>query len=82
MRLLPTLIGIGALSCGAVSLAAEEPMDRTTPNKSETFKDCIRKHQALDVNLAKSELNRICKEEIKQNKTVADAPPPQDTPKN
>ncbi len=75
------LVGAALLGCGVLSMA-EEPMDRATPNKSELMNDCIRKHQAGDVNLSKSELNRICKLEVKQNKTVADTPPPQDTPKN
>ena len=82
MRSIPILLCAAMLGCGTVSVAADPPMDRTTPTKSETMNDCIRKHQAGDVNLSKSELKRLCKDEIKQKKTAADAPPPQDTPKN
>ena len=82
MQITPVLIGAALLGCGALGMAADAPMDRATPNRRELIQDCIRAHQSGDVNLSKSELHRICKEEVKHNKTVADAPPPQDAPKN
>jgi hypothetical protein len=55
---------------------ADDSMARATPTKKQMMKDCIRKHETADVNLSKSELNRICKDELKQEKVTGSPPPP------
>jgi hypothetical protein len=59
---------------------ADDVMTRATPTKKEMMRDCIRKHQSSDVNLSKSALNRICKDEVKQERLTGTPPPPTDAP--
>lgn len=73
------LIGLALLSMGsaaAQSVYADDTMTRATPTTKQMMKDCIRKHQTSDVNMSKSELNRICKDELKQQKVTGSPPPP------
>ena len=73
-----------ALSAALVATTglADEAMSHATPNKRQMMKDCRHKHQMQDVNLSNSELNRICKDELKAQKdSGASPPPPKDAPK-
>ncbi|HEY2686152.1 MAG TPA: hypothetical protein VGI93_21760 [Steroidobacteraceae bacterium] len=61
---------------------ADDAMSHATPNKHQQMKDCRYKHQMQDVNLSKSELDRVCKDELKaQKQSGATPPPPKDAPK-
>jgi hypothetical protein len=71
-----------SMSFAAPQCFADDAMAHATPNKHQAMKDCRHKHQMQDVNLSSSELDRICKDELKaQKQTGATPPPPQDTPK-
>ena len=63
-------------SAMAQSVYADDAMARATPTNKQMMKDCIRKHQTSDVNMSKSELTRICKDELKQQKITGSPPPP------
>ena len=72
------------ISASFISLQgfADQAMKQATPNKHQLLKDCERKHQMQDVNLSKSELARLCKDELKAGKqTGATATPPADVQK-
>ena len=58
---------------------ADDAMTRATPTKKQMMRDCVRKHQSSDVNLSKSELNRICKDEVRKER-LNGTPPPTDAP--
>jgi hypothetical protein len=73
------LMSIAALALGCLmmqTVCADDSMSRATPTKKQMMKDCIRKHETADVNLSKPELNRICKDELKQDKLTGSPPPP------
>jgi hypothetical protein len=63
----------GFMACTAL---ADDTMTQSAPTKAQLMKDCIRKHQAGDVNQSKAQLNRICKDELKQQKATGTPPPP------
>jgi hypothetical protein len=73
------LMGLALLSLASItvcSVHAEDSMTRATPTNKQLMKDCIRKHETSDVNMSKSELNRLCKDELKQQKVTGSPPPP------
>jgi hypothetical protein len=73
----PVSLAILALASLLVQSAhADDTMTRATPTKKQMMRDCIRKHETADVNMSKSELNRICKDELKQEKATGSPPPP------
>ena len=55
---------------------ADDTMTQSAPSKDQLMKDCVRKHQTDDVNLSKAQLNRLCKDELKQQKVTGTPPPP------
>jgi hypothetical protein len=72
-------VGLAMLALASVathSADADDTMTRTTPTSKQLMKDCIRKHETADVNMSKSELNRICKDELKQQKITGTPAPP------
>jgi hypothetical protein len=72
-----TSLAVLSLACFALHTAqAEDSMTQSSPTKQQLMKDCIRKHQTADVNQSKSQLNRICKDELKQQKLTGTPPPP------
>ena len=67
------------LSLAAVLLSgaamADDSMTRVTPTDHQTMKDCIEKQKTADVTMSKSQMKRICKDELKRLKTPSEQPP-------
>lgn len=55
---------------------ADTTTTQSAPTDQQLMKDCIRKHETSDVSQSKSQLTRICKDEIKQRKITGTPPPP------
>jgi hypothetical protein len=68
------------LSLAAVLLTgvavADDSMTRVTPTDHQTMKDCIEKQKTADVTMSKSQMKRICKDELKRLKNPSEQPPP------
>jgi hypothetical protein len=77
-KLLPCLLVAAALVAGTA--LADDSMDRATPTKHQTFKECIAKQKTADVNMSKSEMTRLCKDEMKRAKAGDTPLPPTDAP--
>jgi pentapeptide MXKDX repeat protein len=77
---LPSLLLAAVLVAGAA--LADDSMDRATPTKHQTFKECIAKQKTADVNMSKSQMTRLCKDEMKREKAGDTPPPPTDVPHN
>jgi hypothetical protein len=73
---------VGAMLCAGTAIA-DDSMSRATPTDSQQLKDCIEKQKQADVNMSKSQMTRICKDQLKQQKATGQPvdPPPTDTPK-
>jgi hypothetical protein len=81
MKLLSSCLMTATLAGLAMQVCADDSMTRATPNKHQMMKECLEKQKTVDVNMSKSEMTRLCKDEIKKAQTVGDAPlPPSDTP--
>jgi hypothetical protein len=78
-KLLPGLLIAAALFAGTA--LADDSMDRATPTKHQTFKECIAKQKTADVNMSKSQMTRLCKDEMKREKAGDTPPPPSDAPR-
>jgi hypothetical protein len=79
-KLLPSLLLATALVAGTA--LADDSMDRATPTKHQTFKECIAKQKTADVNMSKSQMTRLCKDEMKREKAGDTPLPPTDAPHN
>ena len=77
-KLFPSLVVAAALAAGTA--LADDSMDRATPTKHQTFKECIAKQKTADVNMSKSEMTRLCKDEMKRAKAGDTPLPPTDAP--
>jgi hypothetical protein len=55
---------------------ADDSVSRATPSTHQMMKECLEKQKTADVNMSKSQMTRICKDEIKRLKTPAEPPPP------
>lgn len=55
---------------------ADDAMRRATPSKHQMMKECMEKQKTADVNMSKSQMERLCKGEMKRLRTPADQPPP------
>ena len=67
------LLGFGAL--------ADDSLPHTAPTPQESMKTCIEKQKTADVSMSKSEMTRICKDEMKRQKLSGQTtPPPVDAP--
>jgi hypothetical protein len=79
MKLLITAaLAAAALLAGPV--IADDSMSRATPSKHQAMKDCIEKQKTADVNMSKSQMERLCKDELKRQKASGGAPPPAPAP--
>jgi hypothetical protein len=78
-RFIPAVVAIAAvLSVG--SSFADDSVNRTTPTKHQSMKACVEKQKTADVTMSKSEMTRICKDEIKRQKELGEGtPPPRDS---
>jgi hypothetical protein len=79
-KLLPSLLIAAALAAGTA--LADDSMDRATPTKHQTLKECIAKQKTADVNMSKSQMTRLCKDEMKRQQAGDAPPPPTDAPRN
>ncbi len=65
----------------AVPVLADDSMSRAAPTDHEMMQDCLRKQKAADVHMSKSQMKRLCKDELKRNKATGAMPtPPTDAP--
>jgi hypothetical protein len=80
VRLLFSLV----LMTTAMSQAfADDSVSRATPTKHQAMKECIEKQKTADVTMSKSQMTRICKDELRRRKELGEStPPPTDTPHN
>jgi hypothetical protein len=79
MKHTKTLTALALLSMASFmvgSVQADDAMSQSAPTHKQLMKDCIRKHQSADVTQSKSQLNRICEDELKQQKATGTPPPP------
>jgi hypothetical protein len=62
---------------------ADDTVNRATPTKHQSLKECIEKQKTADVTMSKSEMTRICKDELKREKEFGESPaPPSDPPRD
>jgi hypothetical protein len=83
MKYTKRLTGLALLSIAAFTLGsvqADDSMTQSAPTHKQLMKDCIRKHQTGDVNQSKTQLSRICEDELKQQKASGGTPPPPAAP--
>jgi hypothetical protein len=59
---------------------ADDTVSRATPTRHQLMKECIDKQKTADVTMSKSEMQRICKDELKRQKDFGVATPPPDDP--
>lgn len=74
MRASHSWLLIGALLAGHAF--ADDAVSRATPTKHQTLKECIEKQKTADVTMSKSQMTRICKDEMKRQKALGESPPP------
>jgi hypothetical protein len=74
---------LGLLFMGANSLA-DDSWNRSIMTKRQMISDCLQKQKASDVTLSKLDMFRICRDQLRQQKTSGAFPeaPPRDTPHN
>jgi hypothetical protein len=78
MKLTKRLTNLALLAIASFTVStvqADDTLSQSAPTHKQLMKDCIRKHQAGDVNLSKSQLSRICEDELKQQKITGSPPP-------
>jgi hypothetical protein len=81
-RIAPAALAIAAILAGGSSFA-DESVSRATPTKHQSLQACIEKQKTADVTMSKSEMTRICKDELKRQKEFGESPPPpKDASKN
>ncbi len=73
MKYLISLSLSAIVLCGTA--VADDSMTRVTPTDHQTMKDCIEKQKTADVTMSKSQMKRICKDELKRLKTPSEQPP-------
>jgi hypothetical protein len=65
---------------GAGSALADDSVSRATPTQHQSLKACIEKQKTADVTMSKSEMTRICKDELKRERELGEStPPPRDS---
>ena len=75
------IVTAGALSSGTLAVA-DDSLHRATPTEGQALRACIEKQKTADVTMSKSEMTRLCKEELKQQKQHGSSePPPVDAPR-
>jgi hypothetical protein len=73
-----SILAAGAL-LGAQAFA--DDTSRATPTQHQSMKECIEKQKTADVTMSKSQMTRMCQEELKRQKEFGEStPPPTDTP--
>lgn len=81
-------LGLAAVLLSGLSAAAdglgtdESAPSRATPTEHESLRDCIEKQKSSNVTMSKSQMTRICKDELKRKKRFGETtPPPADSPR-
>jgi hypothetical protein len=72
------------LSCAIAPAQADDSTSLAAPTHQQMMKDCLEKQKTADVTQTKSQMKRMCRDQLKQQKvsgTPLDAPPV-DSPKN
>jgi hypothetical protein len=60
---------------------AGDSVSRAVPNKHQSMQACIEKQKTADVTISRSQMTRICKNELGRQKKLGEStPPPSDTP--
>jgi hypothetical protein len=60
---------------------AGDTVSRATPTQHQSMKECIEKQKTSDVTMSKSQMARMCRDELRRQKELGEsAPPPIDTP--
>jgi hypothetical protein len=77
------LLSLGFMTTALLGQAFADDAIRATPNKHQSMQECIEKQKTADVTMSKSQMTRICKDELKRQKELGEStPPPSDTPRN
>ncbi len=74
---------LGLFLIGSYSLA-DNSLNRSIMTKRQMISDCIQKQKASDVTMSKLDIFRVCKDQLKQQKTSGAFPeaPPTEAPHN
>jgi hypothetical protein len=79
-RLFYSSIFAAAALLGAQAFA-DDSVSRATPTTHQSMKECIEKQKTADVTMSKSQMARICRDELRRQKELGEStPPPTDTP--
>jgi hypothetical protein len=82
-RLPFSLAFLTAAALLATQAFADDSVSRTVPNKHQSMQECIEKQKTADVTMSKSQMTRICTDELRRQKELGEStPPPSDTPRN
>ena len=77
------LFSLALMTAAAGHAFADDSVNRVTPNKRQSMQECIEKQKTADVTMSKSQMTRICKDELRRQKELGEStPPPSDTPRN
>jgi hypothetical protein len=78
-----TLAFLTAAALLGTQAFADDSVSRATPNKHQSMRECIEKQKTADVTMSKSQMTRICKDELRRQKDLGEStPPPSDFPRN
>jgi hypothetical protein len=55
---------------------ADDSLSRVTPTKHQSMRECIEKQKTADVSMSKSQMTRLCKDEMKRQKELGESAPP------
>jgi len=82
-KLLSCLMAFGALVLVGTQSYGDDTVSRATPTKHQLMKECIDRQKTADVTMSKSPMQRICKDELKQQRNygITTPPPPSDPPR-
>ena len=74
---------LGLILVGSHAFASDS-VGRATMTKREMMNQCIEKQKTADVTMSKAQMIRMCKDQLKQQKTTGALPdaPPKDVPQN
>ena len=79
-RILYSSIFAAAALLGAHAFA-DDSVSRAAPTQHQSMKECIEKQKTADVTMSKSQMARICRDELRRQKELGEStPPPTDTP--
>lgn len=80
-RLFYSLVFAAAAVLG-VQAFADDSLSRATPTKHQSMRECIEKQKTADVTMSKSQMARICRDEMRRKQLGESTPPPSDTAHN